>query len=68
MSRRRYLSTEIGAARPGHERVQLGMRRQVLLYGLLGGLLIAGLRFVVLHTKGGAVKWFKVQPTETSGA
>jgi DNA-binding CsgD family transcriptional regulator len=46
VSRRRYLSTEIGAARPGHERVQLGMRRQVLLYGLLGGLLIAGLRFV----------------------
>ena len=24
----------------------------------------AGLRFVVLHTKGGAVKWFKVSPLE----
>ena len=23
---------------------------------------IAGLKFVVLHTKGGAVKWFKVSP------
>jgi magnesium and cobalt transporter len=23
---------------------------------------MAGLRFVVLHTKGGAVKWFKVSP------
>jgi magnesium and cobalt transporter len=26
---------------------------------------IAGLSFVVLHTKGGAVKWFKVSPLET---
>ena len=25
---------------------------------------VAGLRFVVLHTKGGAVKWFKVSPAE----
>ncbi len=25
---------------------------------------IAGLRFVVLHTKGGAVKWFKVSPVD----
>ena len=24
--------------------------------------LLAGLQFVVLHTKGGAVKWFKVSP------
>ena len=24
---------------------------------------IGGLDFVVLHTKGGAVKWFKVSPT-----
>jgi magnesium and cobalt transporter len=23
----------------------------------------SGLNFVVLHTKGGAVKWFKVSPT-----
>jgi magnesium and cobalt transporter len=23
---------------------------------------LEGLRFVVLHTKGGAVKWFKVMP------
>ena len=23
---------------------------------------LAGLKFVVLHTKGGAVKWFKVSP------
>lgn len=28
---------------------------------------LAGLRFVVLHTKGGAVRWFKVSPAETSG-
>jgi magnesium and cobalt transporter len=26
---------------------------------------LAGLQFVVLHTKGGAVKWFKVSPSET---
>ena len=26
---------------------------------------IDGLRFVVLHTKGGAVKWFKVMPLPT---
>ena len=25
---------------------------------------LAGLRFVVLHTKGGAVKWFKVSPVQ----
>jgi len=29
---------------------------------------IAGLSFVVLHTKGGAVKWFKVSPLETRTA
>ena len=25
---------------------------------------LAGLNFTVLHTKGGAVKWFKVMPAE----
>jgi magnesium and cobalt transporter len=25
-----------------------------------------GIRFVVLHTKGGWVKWFKVQPEDTA--
>jgi magnesium and cobalt transporter len=25
---------------------------------------LAGLNFVVLHTKGGAVRWFKVSPVE----
>jgi magnesium and cobalt transporter len=25
----------------------------------------SGMRFVVLHTKGGAVKWFKVMPEDT---
>jgi magnesium and cobalt transporter len=29
---------------------------------------LAGLQFVVLHTKGGAVKWFKVSPAENSEA
>jgi magnesium and cobalt transporter len=29
---------------------------------------IAGLRFVVLHTKGGAVRWFKVSPAEEAGS
>ena len=29
---------------------------------------IAGLRFVVLHTKGGAVKWFKVSPAARKAA
>ena len=29
---------------------------------------IAGLRFVVLHTKGGAVKWFKVSPVAAGKA
>ena len=29
---------------------------------------VAGLTFVVLHTKGGAVRWFKVSPTEASGS
>jgi magnesium and cobalt transporter len=27
-----------------------------------------GLRFVVLHTKGGAVKWFKVMPRRRTEA
>ncbi|TWO70741.1 CBS domain-containing protein [Caenimonas sedimenti] len=29
---------------------------------------LAGLDFVVLHTKGGAVRWFKVSPTRTEGS
>lgn len=29
---------------------------------------LEGLRFVVLHTKGGAVKWFKVMPLPAAGA
>jgi len=29
---------------------------------------MAGLRFVVLHTKGGAVRWFKVSPLNTTPA
>jgi magnesium and cobalt transporter len=29
---------------------------------------MAGLRFVVLHTKGGAVRWFKVAPVAADGA
>jgi magnesium and cobalt transporter len=29
---------------------------------------LAGLHFVVLHTKGGAVRWFKVSPAEMSGS
>jgi magnesium and cobalt transporter len=29
---------------------------------------LAGLDFVVLHTKGGAVRWFKVSPTEAADA
>jgi magnesium and cobalt transporter len=29
---------------------------------------LAGLSFVVLHTKGGAVKWFKVSPVTDAGA
>jgi magnesium and cobalt transporter len=29
---------------------------------------LAGLRFVVLHTKGGAVRWFKVSPSDASGS
>lgn len=29
---------------------------------------LAGLNFVVLHTKGGAVKWFKVSPVADAGA
>jgi len=28
---------------------------------------VAGLNFVVLHTKGGAVRWFKVSPAEAAG-
>jgi magnesium and cobalt transporter len=28
---------------------------------------VGGLNFVVLHTKGGAVRWFKVSPAEASG-
>ncbi len=28
---------------------------------------LAGLRFVVLHTKGGAVRWFKVSPADADG-
>ncbi|MGV3494853.1 MAG: HlyC/CorC family transporter [Ramlibacter sp.] len=28
---------------------------------------LAGLRFVVLHTKGGAVRWFKVSPADSEG-
>ncbi|MDE2607669.1 MAG: CBS domain-containing protein [Burkholderiales bacterium] len=29
--------------------------------------LLAGLKFVVLHTKGGAVRWFKVSPADAGG-
>jgi len=29
---------------------------------------VAGLTFVVLHTKGGAVRWFKVSPAEANGS
>jgi magnesium and cobalt transporter len=29
--------------------------------------MLAGLKFVVLHTKGGAVRWFKVSPAEVAG-
>jgi magnesium and cobalt transporter len=29
---------------------------------------LGGLQFVVLHTRGGAVRWFKVSPVEASGA
>jgi magnesium and cobalt transporter len=29
---------------------------------------LAGLNFVVLHTKGGAVRWFKVSPVNTEDA
>jgi magnesium and cobalt transporter len=29
---------------------------------------LAGLNFVVLHTKGGAVRWFKVSPAATGGS
>ncbi len=32
------------------------------------GTTLAGLQFVVLHTKGGAVRWFKVSPADTGGA
>jgi magnesium and cobalt transporter len=28
---------------------------------------LGGLNFVVLHTKGGAVRWFKVSPADTDG-
>jgi magnesium and cobalt transporter len=31
-------------------------------------LTLGGLQFVVLHTKGGAVRWFKVSPVEADGA
>lgn len=31
-------------------------------------LVLAGLQFVVLHTKGGAVRWFKVSKVEETGA
>ena len=30
-------------------------------------LVLGGLQFVVLHTKGGAVRWFKVSPAERDG-
>lgn len=30
-------------------------------------IVLAGLNFVVLHTKGGAVRWFKVSPAERDG-
>jgi magnesium and cobalt transporter len=30
--------------------------------------IVDGLRFVVLHTKGGAVRWFKVSPAEMHGS
>jgi magnesium and cobalt transporter len=30
-------------------------------------LVLGGLQFVVLHTKGGAVRWFKVSPVESGG-
>lgn len=33
-------------SRPSQTLVELGMRKHVLLYGLLGGLLIAGLKFI----------------------
>ena len=29
---------------------------------------LGGLKFVVLHTKGGAVRWFKVAPVERTGS
>jgi magnesium and cobalt transporter len=29
---------------------------------------VAGLKFVVLHTKGGAVRWFKVSPADRDGS
>ena len=29
---------------------------------------LAGLNFVVLHTKGGAVRWFKVSPADSEGS
>jgi magnesium and cobalt transporter len=32
------------------------------------GTTLAGLNFVVLHTKGGAVRWFKVSPVENAGS
>jgi magnesium and cobalt transporter len=28
--------------------------------------ILAGLRFVVLHTKGGAVRWFRVEPADVA--
>jgi magnesium and cobalt transporter len=29
---------------------------------------LGGLKFVVLHTKGGAVRWFKVAPVDATGS
>lgn len=63
--------------------VQLAEEEEATEFDTIGGLIahrmghvpkrgeeatIGGLKFVVLHTKGGAVRWFKVSPTETGDA
>jgi len=62
--------------------VQLGAGEEARDFDTIGGLIahrmghvpkrgevatVDGLNFVVLHTKGGAVRWFKVSPAEPNG-
>ena len=79
LSRDNYLGLYSNDSRPG--RNQTSVREGDEEFDTIGGLIahemghvpvrgevheLGGLRFEVMHTRGGAVKWFRVSPSNTA--